>query len=1091
MLTARSLVSPIALLAFAASGTLFAQTTITASPAALTFFYQVGRPTPAAQSVRVTATNNAPVTVGFSTTSGGSWLFVAGSPGTTPFDVAASVSPNGLAPGTYSGSITLTSTGATTVTVPVNFTISNTPLMTPSPSALTFTYALNGTAPPAQTIQLTTTSDTPIGFSAAATTQNGGNWLSVTPLNGNTPNTLTVSVATAGLAAGTYNGAVAISAAAAGNSPLQIPVTFRVLEEARITLSPSALTFDYQVGGPLPTERPVSVTSTGGPVNFSVAGTAANNLTWLSVTPTAGTTPQNFTVLVNPGSLAPGVYQGTITVTAPGVTNSPQTMAVTLRITNDPVLTASPASLTFTHQAGGVAPPRQLVLVTNFGNPVSLGVATNGGSWLSATPSAGSTPLGILVSANPTGLAPGVYNGNVVVAGSAANSPLTIPVTLVVSSTSVLRVSENVLNFYAQVGGANPASRAITVSATAPPQAFTASASALNGSWLSVTPGTANAPADVTVGVNIQGLTAGLYTGSITISGPDSGATPLVIPVRLTLSNSPVLVAPTSPLVFNFSAAGQQPPNQAVAVTSSGTAISFTATSTTTTGTNWLVVAPNGAVATPTNLTVGVNTFGLGEGFYTGVLTLTAPGVANSPVFVPVLLNVSTASELVVPPSPLSFLQTVGQPAPSPQALRVTSSGTILSFTVTTQTLSGGNWLKVTPSSGVTPSDLAVTADGTGLDPGTYGGTIRLDSGASSRTIPVTLEVRRQLPSLNLSQASLTFNLIAGGGAPATQQVQITSSGDAIPFAVTSSITGGGNWLSVSGTGTTTPATLTIGINPAGLTPGTYNATINITSTAAGNSPRSIPVTLTVVAGASPTITSVQHAASFQPTAAVPGLIVTLRGTGIGPTTEALLKLTPQGNVDTTLSAVRVLFDNIAAPLLYVSATQINCVVPYALAGRPQTSVQVEFQGVLSNRISLNVADANPGIFVLNQAGQGAIVNYLTATQTSINGANTPAPRGGVVAIYATGEGATSPAGADGSVPGANAPLKQPLLPVRVRIGTRDAQVVYAGSAPSAVSGLLQVNVIIPDDAPVGAAVPITLSVGTFNSPPGVTIAIR
>ena len=51
--------------------------------------------------------------------------------------------------------------------------------------------------------------------------------------------------------------------------------------------------------------------------------------------------------------------------------------------------------------------------------------------------------------------------------------------------------------------------------------------------------------------------------------------------------------------------------------------------------------------------------------------------------------------------------------------------------------------------------------------------------------------------------------------------------------------------------------------------------------------------------------------------------------------------------------------------------------------------------------------------------------------------------------------------------------LPQPALPVRVFLDTVEAEVVYAGTAPGAVAGLLQVNIKIPHKAPTGASVPI------------------
>jgi len=91
--------------------------------------------------------------------------------------------------------------------------------------------------------------------------------------------------------------------------------------------------------------------------------------------------------------------------------------------------------------------------------------------------------------------------------------------------------------------------------------------------------------------------------------------------------------------------------------------------------------------------------------------------------------------------------------------------------------------------------------------------------------------------------------------------------------------------------------------------------------------------------------------------------------------------------------------------------------------------------------------------------------------------------------IYATGEGQTSPSGADGQL--ANGPFyPTPVLPVQVNIGGISAEVLYAGAAPSLVAGVMQLNVRIPADAPSGD-VPVEIVAGTTHSQPGVTIAVK
>ncbi len=85
--------------------------TLTAAPTMLSFNYQTGSPTPAAQPISVTA---APTNLAFTASaSGGTWLSAAPTSGTTPGTVNVTVNPAALTAGTYNGTITITSSGAT------------------------------------------------------------------------------------------------------------------------------------------------------------------------------------------------------------------------------------------------------------------------------------------------------------------------------------------------------------------------------------------------------------------------------------------------------------------------------------------------------------------------------------------------------------------------------------------------------------------------------------------------------------------------------------------------------------------------------------------------------------------------------------------------------------------------------------------------------------------------------------------------------------------------------------------------------------------------------------------------------------------
>jgi CheY-like chemotaxis protein len=109
------------------------------------------------------------------------------------------------------------------------------------------------------------------------------------------------------------------------------------------------------------------------------------------------------------------------------------------------------------------------------------------------------------------------------------------------------------------------------------------------------------------------------------------------------------------------------------------------------------------------------------------------------------------------------------------------------------------------------------------------------------------------------------------------------------------------------------------------------------------------------------------------------------------------------------------------------------------------------------------------------------------------NSARNPAAPGSIAALYATGEGQTTPPGVTGKVSDYDkaADYPTPQLPVSVTVGGEPAEIVFAGEAPHSMAGLLQVNFRVPANAPAGDAVPVVLSVGNSRSLDGVTMAIR
>jgi hypothetical protein len=104
---------------------------------------------------------------------------------------------------------------------------------------------------------------------------------------------------------------------------------FSVTSPASIWLSKSQLTFGAVVNGLSSGSQGFSITRSGSAtLNWSISG----NVPWLSCTPTSGINDGIIMVSVNTSGVPAGTHSGTLTISAPAAVNSPQTLAVTLKV---------------------------------------------------------------------------------------------------------------------------------------------------------------------------------------------------------------------------------------------------------------------------------------------------------------------------------------------------------------------------------------------------------------------------------------------------------------------------------------------------------------------------------------------------------------------------------------------------------------------------------------------------------------------------------------------------------------------------------------------------------------------------------------
>jgi uncharacterized protein (TIGR03437 family) len=260
----------------------------------------------------------------------------------------------------------------------------------------------------------------------------------------------------------------------------------------------------------------------------------------------------------------------------------------------------------------------------------------------------------------------------------------------------------------------------------------------------------------------------------------------------------------------------------------------------------------------------------------------------------------------------------------------------------------------------------------------------------------------------------------------------------------------------------------------------TVQLTDNTNATATGQ------FSLTINAVAPSILTAGINAASYAGGSVSPGEIVVIFGSGLGPSTLVGPQLDAGGYVSTSLAGTRVLFDGVAAPIIYTQAAQVSVAVPYEVIGK--TQVQVVYQGQGSNLVLIPVAAVMPAIFTAGASGhgQGSILNQ----DGTVNSASNPAAVGSYVSVYATGEGQTNPAGIDGKPAGSPAP-RPVAQPITATVGGLPAQVQYAGGAPGLVAGALQANVQIPAGVTSGSNAPIVINIGGQSTQANVTVAIK
>ncbi|MDR3703720.1 MAG: hypothetical protein P4L56_28990 [Candidatus Sulfopaludibacter sp.] len=773
---------------------------------------------------------------------------------------------------------------------------------------------------------------------------------------------------------------------------------------------------------------------------------------------------------------------------------------------------ALPTSLSFATENNAVGPlTPQLVTITAAG----AWTATTNASWISVASSGTSTGTSTtLVSVNPAGLATATsaYTGTVTF--NTAGGQQVVSVSLWDTPSTPVLYANQTYGFSLQsisgsiIGSTNPFQVLASDSSSI---AFAVSSSA---SWIVASPSSGNTTSNSVVSFTISpaNLANGVYSGNIIITASNAANSPLNVPVVLTVTGSSStggggsgsLTFSPSAITFNAQVGGAAPQAQAISVSDPGGISYYAQAGGTNNGITWLFVSPaNSYINGSQSFNVTVNQTGLPLGIYTGNVNFyDTSGNSQS---VTVTMNVTTTgggtTSATSSPASLTFRANQGGSLPASQPLTITlTSGTATAFTLTTTEQNGANytWLSASTNMYSTGATVTVNVNQANLTAGTYNGAVVITpTGGTALSVSITLVVTG-LPVISASPTTLNLSYSVGG-TPPTASVNVNGGASLSYLATVSSTCNCFAISPASGDTTASPSIAVSLTNPTSLTAGTYTGTITVSGTNNSTGSTLVNVTLTVTAPL-PTISAVANAANGVIGTVAPGEIVSIFGPAsnpIGPATAVGLSGSNlvNGNVPTTgLGGVKVTFNGYPAPVLYASATQINAVVPYEVAGFSGFPVVVTYLGQNSNGFTVQTTTTVPGIFTQNAAGSGP-ADVLNSDGVTLNGPTAPAAKGSTVSVYMTGEGALTPKVADGAVTcsagcSSLAQIPIPLLKVAVLVDNQPAAVTFYGEAPGLVSGIMQINFTIPAAAHSGA-VSLVVSVGGNQSQSNVTIAVQ
>ncbi len=412
-------------------------------------------------------------------------------------------------------------------------------------------------------------------------------------------------------------------------------------------------------------------------------------------------------------------------------------------------------------------------------------------------------------------------------------------------------VSATEFNFEAEAGGETAPGQALTITNEgAGTLQWTAT---WNESWLSVLPAFGSVFAGgfqhIQISANTTALAPGMYNDVITISDPAATNDPVEIQVHYNVTVPPPVIGYSpSQFIFNAVASGSNPDDQFLEITNEGSGVLEWIVSK---DSAWLSLDPVSGTDDGT-VTVSIDITGLPYGEYRDTILISDPDATNSPRKVPVRLNISSDLPIIDVDTSFFFINVVDPVfTPGRTFTILNAGGGSMNYTLSENS---PRITSLTPSSGAVPQQVAVGFKTSGGSPGDeFEDTVWVSSAeAINSPQPVVFHfLYTSNPDnivVNVFPITATYYECGqgtGGGLEMLPTNITITNGALRPMDF--SLSWNSEWFELDATSGTTPAILTPTFNHCRIEPGVYEDTLVIFAVTAINSPRRIPIVMTIL----------------------------------------------------------------------------------------------------------------------------------------------------------------------------------------------------------------------------------------------------